>query len=182
MEKILFIFGCLIPVTICGYTDIKKGLIYNKITIPMLLMGLAYSVYISSIQNALLGLIIGFGVLFLCFLIGGVGGGDVKLSAALGAWFGCKIAWLLVIASLICVLWGGFKLFKQEKLKTRTKLFCNGLLYQLVYGAKGTLILPKLPDENNTSEEAVPFGICLAVASWVIFLFMLSTTFTFTLF
>lgn len=44
---------------------------------------------------ALAGFLVGFFILFLGFVIGGVGGGDVKLLAALGIWLGVK--WFLIV-------------------------------------------------------------------------------------
>ena len=44
---------------------------------------------------AVAGFFLGFFILFLGFVIGGVGGGDVKLLAALGIWLGVK--WFLLV-------------------------------------------------------------------------------------
>jgi len=93
--KDIVLLGCLIPATVCGYTDIKRGLIYNKVTLPMIAAGICYSIYTSQIKEALLGLALGFFILLICGLMGGVGGGDVKLAAALGAWFGTDVLWVL---------------------------------------------------------------------------------------
>jgi Flp pilus assembly protein protease CpaA len=63
MDKIIFLLGCLIPVTVCGYTDFKTGYIYNKVTLPMILAGICYSIYASQLKEALLGLALGFLIL-----------------------------------------------------------------------------------------------------------------------
>lgn len=170
MENIIFYLGCLIPVTYCGYTDIKTGLIYNKVTLPMILAGVCYSIYISRLQVALLGLAIGFIILLVCALIGGVGGGDVKLAAALGAWYGFNVIWVLLIGSVISIIWGGFKLYEQKQLKNRASVFFKGIFYRFIYGMKGSLILPKLPEEDEpVPDDVIPFGTCLALASWIMF-------------
>jgi Flp pilus assembly protein protease CpaA len=168
MENILFILGCLIPVTYCGYTDYKTGLIYNKVTVPMILAGICYSAYISKLQDSLLGLAIGFAILMICALMGGVGGGDVKLAAALGSWYGFNVVWVLLFGSMLCVVWGGLKLQRQGKLKQRASVFFKGLFYRIIYGVKGALILPKLPEDDTVPDDVIPYGTCLALASWVI--------------
>ncbi|MCR5163683.1 MAG: A24 family peptidase [Thermoguttaceae bacterium] len=51
---------------------------------------------------ALAGFLVGFFILFLGFAIGGVGGGDVKLLAALGIWLGVK--WFLLVFCVAILL------------------------------------------------------------------------------
>lgn len=51
---------------------------------------------------ALAGFLVGFFILFLGFVIGGVGGGDVKLLAALGIWLGVK--WFLLVFCVAILL------------------------------------------------------------------------------
>lgn len=170
MENIIFLLGCLIPVTCCGYTDFKTGYIYNKITLPMILAGIAYAIYASRLQDALLGLAIGFFILLLCALMGGTGGGDVKLAAALGTWYGFNVAWVLILGSAFCVIWGGYKLYRQGQLKKHASVFFKGLWYRYILGMKGALILPKLPEEDEpVPDDVIPYGTCLALASWIIF-------------
>jgi len=172
MENLIFILGCLVPVTFCGYTDIKTGLIYNKVTLPLILAGIAFAIYASRLPDALLGLAIGFLILLICALMGGVGGGDVKLAAALGAWYGFNVVWVLLVGSLFSVVWGGYKLAKKGQLKRRMSIFFKGIFYRFVYGMKGTLILPELPDEDKpVPDEVIPYGTCLALASWVVFIY-----------
>jgi len=170
MDKIIFLLGCLIPVTVCGYTDFKTGYIYNKVTLPMILAGICYSIYASQLKEALLGLALGFLILLICALMGGVGGGDVKLAAALGAWFGTDVLWVLLLGSFFCIIWGGYKLFKKGQLKKRAFVFFKGLFCRCIYGMKGALILPKLPEEDEpVPDDVIPYGTCLALASWIIF-------------
>jgi len=71
----------------------------------MIAAGICYSIYTSQIKEALLGLALGFFILLICGLMGGVGGGDVKLAAALGAWFGTDVLWVLLLGSFFCIIW-----------------------------------------------------------------------------
>jgi len=169
MDNIIFLLGCLIPVTICGYTDYKTGLIYNKVTLPIILAGICYSIYASRLQEAVLGLAMGFFILLICAIMGGVGGGDVKLAAALGTWYGFNVVWVILVASMFCITWGGYKLYRNGQLKTRMLAFFKGIYYRFVYGMKGVLIMPKLPEKNEpVPDDVIPYGTCLAVASWII--------------
>ena len=89
-------------------SDIKWRRIPNWITVPMLLGGIWYHVFhVGTVQGlyfAMEGFIVGFCLLLLPFLLGGMGGGDVKLFAALGSWFGAQDIFQLFIYS---ALFGG---------------------------------------------------------------------------
>lgn len=68
--------------------DLWRREISNVLTVSAFAAGIAFNTYLdgwSGAGNALLGGLIGFLVFFLFFVLGGMGGGDVKLMAAFGA-------------------------------------------------------------------------------------------------
>ncbi len=92
----------LIASMITTVTDVWKFKIYNAHTIPFLLSGLAYHSAVGGIvgfRGSLLGALFGFSVLFVFYVMGGMGAGDVKLMAAVGAWLGLPLTFYLFIAS-----------------------------------------------------------------------------------
>jgi len=85
-------------------TDLWKFKVYNLLTIPTLALGLAASAWLGGwdgLRAGLLGASLGFGVLAVFFAIGGVGAGDVKLLAAVGAWLGPYLTYHVFVASAI---------------------------------------------------------------------------------
>ena len=75
-------------------TDIRAGKIYNSITYPAIAVGLIGHTFVGGLAGtghspglvgALAGLAVGFGPLLVAWLAGGIGGGDAKLMAAVGA-------------------------------------------------------------------------------------------------
>ena len=89
----------------CSYTDIKKRLILNKVTIPAAAAGVVLNAYQAGwkgVLDSLGGLALGFGVSFLIALWGGYGGGDVKMTAAFGAIGGTRfILYCMMYAAVI---------------------------------------------------------------------------------
>jgi prepilin peptidase CpaA len=55
------------------------------------------------LNDAGLGFLIGFGTLLVLWVIGGGGGGDVKLMGALSVWLGAKLVTQVLIVSVILV-------------------------------------------------------------------------------
>lgn len=143
--------GLLVSFVIAAaYIDTKRAIVPNKLTVSGLAIGLVLNVIRSAWLGAenkplwwldsgtvwlgaldgLLFALIGFAVAFLAFLgiwiLGYCGGGDVKLFAALGAWFGVEkwvIVWLLSVVALL--LWTFAKVlangFRPSKIQSTIK-------------------------------------------------------------
>jgi leader peptidase (prepilin peptidase)/N-methyltransferase len=134
------LFACILIVLFA--IDLEHHLLPDAVTLPGIVVGLAFSLLLPpGILSALLGVLIGGGVLW---LIGeayyrysgqeGMGGGDVKMLAMIGAFLG----WKLVLVTLVFSSIAG-SLIGVIVLATRR----GGLKYALPYGtflALGALV------------------------------------------
>jgi prepilin peptidase CpaA len=84
---------------IAATTDLWKFKVYNALTLPLLLSGLVYHGLQANLANSLVGILFGFAALFVLYVLGGMGAGDVKLMAAIGAWLGMPLTFCVFIAS-----------------------------------------------------------------------------------
>ena len=78
---------------VAGYTEIKRRRIPNWLTVSGMVCGLAGAFIIgdlAGLKSSALGLLIGGGVFFPFCLMGVLGGGDLKLMAAVGAIVGVE--------------------------------------------------------------------------------------------
>ncbi len=95
---------------VCAYTDVARDKVYNWATLPALAGGLALWFIPFGLSGrfyqALGGMLLGGGIFALFFLFKAVGGGDVKLMAAIGALMGLEFVLnsLLVIAVIGAVM------------------------------------------------------------------------------
>ena len=92
----------IVAALIAAATDIWKFKVYNALTLPLLLGGLIYHAATAGwagLANSALGLLFGFAILLLFYAMGGMGAGDVKLMAAIGAWLGMPMTFYVFIAS-----------------------------------------------------------------------------------
>jgi len=94
--------GLAIALIVSIYTDIRYRLIFNKITIPMALAAPLYWYATGSFTPAGIGIhlltgAVTFTFFALWFRLGMMGGGDVKLFAALALWF----PWVDVITMVL---------------------------------------------------------------------------------
>jgi leader peptidase (prepilin peptidase) / N-methyltransferase len=102
---------------IITFIDLAHQIIPDAISIPGIPCGLGASLLIPTVswQESLLGILVGGGIL-LFIAVGykwitrrdGMGGGDIKLLAMMGAWLGWKaIPFIILASSLIGLLVGG---------------------------------------------------------------------------
>ena len=151
----------LVLLGICFYTDAVQQRIYNVVTLPAIALGLLLNLALAGVTGAKmsgLGAAVGFGALFLLFMLGAMGGGDVKLMAAVGA----IKSYPFVVSSLVySFLVGGFigiavLIWKQKFWRTMHGLlrWCLGKV----------LPFPSKPLDPKKMER-VPFGIAIVLGT-----------------
>jgi prepilin peptidase CpaA len=115
----------LFVLAVATYTDLRSRRIPNWLVLPFLIAGVCISGWMSGwhgIEQSLLGLGLGALLFGILAFMGGMGMGDVKLCAAIGAWVGpSQLLTALVLTSMVggvmALCWaisGGFlgELFK----------------------------------------------------------------------
>jgi prepilin peptidase CpaA len=159
---------------VAAYFDIRWRKIPNPLVLAALVMGLVANIWLRGLP----GLALGFGGLLLAaviyfplYLLKGMGAGDVKLMAALGAIVGPR-QWLLlfVFAALFGALAG--VLLASAKGKLKTTLLNTGLLFQ-------ELAAFRVPHRNHDQLQLhhpdairMPHGVAIAVGTVVFVLVM----------
>jgi leader peptidase (prepilin peptidase)/N-methyltransferase len=125
------LFACAMIVLFA--IDLEHYLLPNVITLPGIAVGLAFSLLLPpGVVDALFGVLVGGGTLW---LIGeayyrysgqeGMGGGDVKMLAMIGAFLGWQLVLLtLVLSSFVGALIGGLVIIARR----------GGMKYALPYG------------------------------------------------
>jgi leader peptidase (prepilin peptidase) / N-methyltransferase len=106
-------FVFLLALIAITFTDLEHHIIPDWITLPGILVGLAFQLYPSprAVIDGLLGCLLGGGIFYLIAWLSpkvfgkeGMGGGDIKLAAMMGAFLGWKV---VLLAIYVAVLVGG---------------------------------------------------------------------------
>ena len=121
--------------------DIKHQIIPDVITIPGIAFGLIVGICTIGYNDSLLGLFLGSGLFYLLAVLsnGGMGGGDIKYIAAIGALLGWqKVLLVIFIGAFLGSIVGLFLIIIQKKSRKSTIPFgpflAVGTLITLFYG------------------------------------------------
>ncbi|QRN41262.1 MAG: prepilin peptidase [Neisseriaceae bacterium] len=127
------------------FIDFRTKLLPDIITIPLLWLGLLFNlfkVYEVSLEFAVLGALVGYLLFWIVFQIfkfltakEGVGYGDFKLFAAIGAWLGIvNLPFLLLFASISGLIFAlVFKIGKNQEMPFGPAIAISGLILFIFY-------------------------------------------------
>ncbi|WP_099353988.1 A24 family peptidase [Fredinandcohnia onubensis] len=157
MENLII---CLILI-ISVLTDLRNRKILNIVTFPAILGGLIYFTLFLGFDGFLFsgkGFLVGLGLLFIPFAMGGIGAGDVKLLAAIGSWKGAMFVFYTgIYAAIIGGVIAFVILIKQRKLGFTFK----SMLFSLMFfrGTQGSLEI----NPGNQGTVSIPYAIPIAI-------------------
>ena len=144
--------------------DVRGGRIPNWLTYPAMVGALAVRCAAGwpGLKSGLGGFLLAGGIFFFLFMLGGMGGGDVKLMAAVGAWAGD----LRVVAILIAAAIAGGALavvyIVSRKQLWLTLLNTGELLrHHMTSGLRPHPVL----NVREPSTMRVPYGLAIAMGT-----------------
>jgi prepilin peptidase CpaA len=151
----LFVLAVMLAIAV--YVELKESRIPNWLTLSGMALGLliGYLHGTTAFWFSLGGLAIGFGFLFIFYVFGGIGGGDVKLMGAAGALMGADLikpalfytAFIGAFLAVMMVIWR----------KNFWERIGWGLRRVAFWRKDGT----QQPAENTPI--AVPYGLAIAI-------------------
>lgn len=129
MSLVLSCAPLLALLAVAVVTDVRRGRIPNWLTLTIACTGLANALVFGApapIDAAVLGLLAGFGLLILPWLLGAIGGGDVKMLAGIGAWLGLWAT--LQVYAVTCIAAMLIAIVQAAATGRLTRLFSNSTL------------------------------------------------------
>ena len=165
MDKYLLLCALTIA-TVGAVKDALGRRIPNWLTYSGLIAALLVRIVLggwAELRGGLAGMLIAGGIFFLLFLLGGMGGGDVKLMAAVGAWVGLAQVGILLIMSAIAggLLAVGYALVHKRMLES---------LRNVVELVRHHLTEGLAPHPTLNVQQAgtlrLPYGLAIAIGTF----------------
>jgi prepilin peptidase CpaA len=160
----------LVLAVLIAWGDLKTRRIPNYLTLAIALGGLAFSFMSHGLQglgDSFSGMALGFCLLILPYLWGGMGAGDVKALAALGAWLGfwgtLFLFYYMAIAGgilALAVLWWSGQLW------TRLWHGWATLLNWILCRSYGKVSAPVAKPQTPGIPYGVAIALGMAVMTW----------------
>lgn len=158
---------------LAAWIDGRELRVPNWITFPMVLSGLIYSTAVggaAGLGAGILGMCVGLLTLLPLYAVGGMGAGDVKLMAGIGAWVGWKITFAAFCVSvvvgaamaIVMVLWS-------RQLKHHYENFLLILSEWLIIRHPGEL--SRIAAERKPRMMLLPYGIPICIGTIGYFLY-----------
>jgi prepilin peptidase CpaA len=163
-----FLLYAILVISLSGaITDLVCGKIFNWLTLPAVVLGLAASFWLGGFEglsSAMLATVAGLFLYGWMFIFGAMGAGDVKFLMALGAWGGLKF---VVQTALLGIAVGGVLALAMLIFKGRFKSFIQRMHHFFLTALLEELTIEKPKIDYSLS---MPFGIPIAIAAvWVAF-------------
>lgn len=164
MDKYFFI-GAVLVAFLGAITDVRRARIPNWLTYTALVVALVSRgvlLHWPGLKSGALGILIAGGAFCVLFVLGAMGGGDMKLMAAVGAWVGSRHILTVMIA--IALAGGVLALVSMIFNKNSIQTVRNTV--QLV-GYRVSSGLQPHPEMNVQApgSHRVPFGVAIALGT-----------------
>lgn len=166
----VFMIVCVSLFTaVAAFTDLRTRRIPNKLTLPAFLLGVVYQLAfhheVPQLLDAATGFAVGFGTLFILWLIGGGGGGDAKLMGAVSVWLGFQQTLAVLVLSTVFVCIGTFAMivystFKRGAVKTKDKYVAT------TFGAPGSGKEESIAQRQK--RRIMTYALPVALATWMV--------------
>jgi len=164
-------------VIVAAYIDGKELRVPNKITYPMIIAGWIYSMIAYSMAGegwmtglgwSLAGTAVGLATLLPAYSIGGMGAGDVKMMAAIGAWVYCETTFYAFCVSAVvgAVLAVAMILMSGSGKKHFDQFF---FIFNEIMTVRNPETLSTMAAERKSSMRLLPYGIPIAIGTVIYF-------------
>jgi len=155
----------LTVLVICFVTDIREQKIYNKVVLPSILIVLILNIFYHGFEGlklSFLGFLVGLGILIIPYLFGGMGAGDVKLLAFIGAAKG--VAFVINSAIYMAIVGGIVALLILILNKQASGFFKSvfSWLVSLFYKVRR-----EIEFSNSGAKNKFPYGIAIVAGALI---------------
>lgn len=164
MERYFFI-GAVLVASLGAITDVRSARLPNRLTYSALIVALVLRTAMmgwTGMKSGAIGIGIAGGLFCVLYAIGAMGGGDMKMMAAVGAWVGS--AHILTVLIAIALAGGVLALVSMIFNKNLIETVRNTVRLVLYRFTSG---LQPHPDMNVQApgSRRVPFGVAIAMGT-----------------
>ena len=152
---------------VAAWIDGKQLRVPNWITFPMVLSGIAFNTWCYGwvgLGDSLVGTAVGLACLLPLYAVGGMGAGDVKLMAGVGAWLGATVTFYAFCVSTVvgAVMAVGMVMYRKAFFKHYANLLT---ILEEWMQVRDPRKLSQIAAERKPTMLLLPYGIPICIGS-----------------
>jgi prepilin peptidase CpaA len=159
-----------VTLVVAAVIDGKQLKVPNWLTFPMIVSGWAYSLLLSpyagweGLVYSLIGTVVGLLLLLPAYAIGGMGAGDVKLNAGIGAWvWGTTTFYAFAVSAVVGGIIAIGMVVLQKKWDKHHGQFW--MIWNEILTVKNPEKLAEIAAERKPRMMLLPYGIPMAIGT-----------------
>ncbi len=163
--------GVMVPgILLASWIDYAQRRVPNWLNLALIVTGFAVQGWFfggSGAWNGFLGMLTGFGLLIVPWLMHGMGAGDVKLMAAIGVWLG---PWLTLCSFLVGVVFGGLAAVAMILSTGRLRHACTNIGVIMAKCSNPATMFTEFGSAKSfgTTSQLLPYGVPLTAGTLVV--------------
>jgi prepilin peptidase CpaA len=167
----LHVWLVAVTLVVAAIIDGKQLKVPNWLTFPMIASGWIFNLVFfgaEGIAMSLVGTVVGLGLLLPLYAIGGMGAGDVKLLAGVGAWVGGTVTFYAFCLSAVVggVIAVGMVLYRRAWSKHKNQFL---MILNEIASVGSPTELATIAAERKSSMLLLPYGIPIAIGTILYF-------------
>jgi len=160
---------------VAAVIDVWKLKVPNWITFPLIIAGWIFWTSVhgwSGLGFTLFGTAVGLSLLLVPYAIGGMGAGDVKLLAGVGAWVGAAtVFWAFCLSAMVGGLMAAAMMLYRRYFKGQSVDHFKHILFEFVY-LRNISAISEAATLRKSSMMLLPYGLPLTVGTIGYFIWM----------
>ncbi len=152
-------------------SDLRTRTLPNWLTVSGFVVAILFHLITSGLSGlgfAMGGFAVGFGILLVLWLIGGGGGGDVKLMGAVGAWLGPQLTLVVFLLSTLFALLGSMIVLTLESIKGGVGYVQRRYAKPRKISIKSAATATAADRAQQSRRRLLPYALPVALGTWVV--------------
>jgi len=167
----IFLFAVAAFTLTAMVSDLRTRTLPNWLTVSGFVLAILFHVITggwSGLGFSLAGFGVGFGILLVLWLIGGGGGGDVKLMGAVGAWLGPQMTLAVFVLSTCFAVMGSIAVLVNTSVNRGFGYVQRRYIKPQTAHIKTAAADPLAHQAQRAQRRLLPYALPVALGTWLV--------------
>lgn len=167
----IFLIAVVVFTLTAMVSDLRTRTLPNWLTVSGFAVGILFHLItngLSGLGFAMGGFAVGFGILLVLWLIGGGGGGDVKLMGAVGAWLGPQMTLVVFLLSTLFALLGSMVVLTHKSVNRGFGYVQRRYARPRKISIKAAATATPADRAQQCQRRLLPYALPVALGTWLV--------------